>query len=162
PWADLPTDLLSSIVDRLEIIEPLSFRGTCMDFRRASRDASASIESSTSTRPWLLAHHPDPDTGNCFIYKQWRSNPYSIHLPDLKACMFLPSYQGWLFVFKPKQCSMFFFSPFSRAKIDLPDFPMNEIQHHATVFSDLPTSPHCIVSIRMPTEVFVISKGQTT
>nr|GEW65390.1 F-box domain-containing protein [Tanacetum cinerariifolium] len=140
PWADLPTDLLSSIANRLEIIELLSFRGTCKDFRRASLDASASIES--SARPWILAHYPDPTDGNCFIYKPLRSDPYCIHLPDLKACMFLASYQGWLLVFKPKQCSLFFFSPFSRAKIDLPDFPMNEIQHHASAFSDLPTSPH--------------------
>ncbi|PWA68974.1 UDP-Glycosyltransferase superfamily protein [Artemisia annua] len=158
-WADLPTNILSSIADRLEIIELLSFRGTCKDFRRASCYASARIESCRI--PLILAHHPY-DIRKCFIYTQQRSNPYIIDLPELKACMFLASYQGWLLVFKPKQRSIFFFAPFSRAKILLPDFPINQIQHHATAFSALPTSAHCIVSIRTPHEVFVISKGQTT
>ncbi|PWA45063.1 F-box domain-containing protein [Artemisia annua] len=115
--------------------------------------------------PWILAHNPNPKdttiTNNCFIYKHQSPYPYR-NLPDLKACMFLASYQGWLLVFKPKHRSIFFFSPFSQSKIDLPHFPYKHIRQHATAFSDLPTSPHCLVFIGTPNEVLVIARGQTT
>lgn len=159
PWADLPTDILSNIADRLPIIEFLSFRGTCKDFRRASYNASAENESRNT--PWLILRKPnDNASGTYLFYNHNRSKPYVIDFPDLIDCIFLASYQGWLLVFK-KGGSVFFFSPFSRAKIDLPDFPYKQIRHNATAFSELPTSPHCIVSIRTPNEVLVISKGQT-
>ncbi|PWA56388.1 F-box domain-containing protein [Artemisia annua] len=53
------------------------------------------------------------------------------------------------------------FHLFSQSKIDLPDFPYKHIPHQASTFSDLPTSPHCIISIRTPTQVLVISRGHT-
>ncbi|KAF6176603.1 hypothetical protein GIB67_034465 [Kingdonia uniflora] len=43
---------------------------------------------------------------------------------------------------------VFFFCPFSRAKINLPQFPCNPQQYgHVGVFTSAPTSPNCTVGI---------------
>nr|XP_043637372.1 uncharacterized protein LOC122608343 [Erigeron canadensis] len=159
PWADLPPELLSSIADRLTIIDLLSFRGTCKDFRSASSTASAEIELSRS--PWLLFHKPN--TSECHIYNEHESKTYKRNIPDLEGATCLASYQGWLLVFREE--TLFFFNPFSLAKIALPDFPHKQIDGHVATFSDVPTSPHCIVSIVNSTdenyvEVNFISRGE--
>ncbi|OVA09561.1 F-box domain [Macleaya cordata] len=66
PWSDLPCELLEQIEDPLAIVELLSFRGTCREWRRvASFKASAhhhhQTESSTTTtnqaeQPWFLLY----------------------------------------------------------------------------------------------------------
>ena len=47
---------------------------------------------------------------------------------------------------------MFFFCPFSRAKIDLPTRPFSELRDYsaAAAFSSAPTSQDCIVAVVMP------------
>ncbi|PWA44686.1 F-box domain-containing protein [Artemisia annua] len=157
PWADLPTDILSSIADRLGIIELLGFRGTCKDFRRASYNASARLQS--YAQPWLFIHRHHRSS-SCRIYNHKRSKAYIVDFPELEDSIFLASYQGWLLVLK-RRGSIFFFSPFSRAKIVLPHLPCKQFTRHPAAFSSLPTSPHCIVSVMTPNEVIVISKGES-
>lgn len=159
-FSNLPPEILSSIADRLPMIELLGFRGTCNDFRSASSTASAAIESLRS--PWLLFHKTD--SSECLIYNDEESKTYNRNIPDLKGAVCLASYHGWLLLYKDE--SIFFFCPFSLAKIVLPDFPHKQIDGHVAAFSDVPTSDHCIVSVingidEASVEVNVISKGQT-
>ncbi|KAI3806039.1 hypothetical protein L1987_21929 [Smallanthus sonchifolius] len=161
-WTDLPFEILSFIAIRLPIIELLSFRGTCKDFRSASSTATAEIQSSKN--PWLLFHKTN--SSKCIIYNEPESKPYNRKIPELETATCLASYQGWLLLFKDK--SIFFFSPFPLSKITLPEFPQNLITRgHVAAFSDQPTSPHCIISIINPIEspffeMHIISKGQKT
>nr|XP_043638369.1 F-box/kelch-repeat protein At3g18720-like [Erigeron canadensis] len=157
-WSDLPIEILSCIADRLSIIELLSFRGTCKDFRSASSAAIAADE-----YPWLLFHKPN--SSECLIHDEPRSVSYKRNIPDLQGATCLASYQGWLLVFKDE--SVFFFCPFSLAKIALPKFPHNQIEGHVAAFSFLPTSPDCMVAVLNATdkyynfEINMISKGQS-
>ncbi|PWA84523.1 F-box domain-containing protein [Artemisia annua] len=161
PWADLPIDILFSIANRLTLIELLSFRGTCKDFRCASFSASA--KNKPGQIPWLIFHKPN--SPECLIYNKLDSKSYKRNIQELEGAICLASYQGWLLLFKNE--SVFFFSPFSLAKITLPNFPHQEIEGHVASFSDIPTSPHCIVSILNRIndsddfELHVISKGQS-
>ncbi|KAI3506835.1 hypothetical protein L1887_21403 [Cichorium endivia] len=159
-FSHLPPDVLSSIADRLPVIDLLGFRGTCNDFRSASSAASAEIESSRT--PWLLLHKTD--SSECVIYNEEESKTYHRDIPDLKGAICLASYQGWLLLFKDE--SMFFFCPISLAKIILPEFPHKQIDGHVAAFSDVPTSSQCIVSVinridEKGVEVNMISKGQS-
>nr|XP_043638370.1 F-box protein At3g56470-like [Erigeron canadensis] len=156
-WTDLPIEILSCIADRLSIIELLSFRGTCKDFHSAS---SAAI--GADKYPWILFHKPN--SSECLILDEPRSKTYKRNIPDLQGATCLASYQGWLLVFRDE--SVFFFCPFSLAKIALPDFPHNQIEGHDAAFSDLPTSPNCMVAVLNAIdhdffEMNIISKGQT-
>ena len=52
-WCDLPYQLLSRIADGLGLIDLLSFRAVCNDWRSASSEASAKVES-MQRDPWFL------------------------------------------------------------------------------------------------------------
>ncbi|PWA60847.1 F-box domain-containing protein [Artemisia annua] len=158
PWSDLPVELLSPIADQLALIELLSFRGTCKGFRSASTEASAKNGSET---PWLIFHKDD--SSECVIYNQHNSKAYKRNIPELQGAICLASYEGWLLLSKDE--TIFFFSPFSLAKIALPNFPNNQIDGLVGAFSHVPTSPQCIVSVissidETYVEVHTISKGE--
>lgn len=158
PWSDLPIELLSPIADQLALIELLSFRGTCKGFRSASAGASAKNGSET---PWLIFHKDK--SSECVIYNQHNSKAYKRNIPELQGAICLASYEGWLLLSKDE--TIFFFSPFSLAKIVLPNFPNNQIDGLVGAFSHVPTSPQCIVSVissidETYVEVHTISKGE--
>ncbi|XP_071738200.1 F-box/kelch-repeat protein At1g57790-like [Rutidosis leptorrhynchoides] len=158
-WSDLPVEILSTIANRLELIELLSFRGTCKEFRVASYGLSAEIESSKP--PWLLFHKPN--TSECLIYNERESKTYKGNIPELEGAICLASYQGWLLLSKHE--SVYFFCPFSVSKIVLPSFPHKQLENHTAAFSDVPTSPNCIVCVINPIddlffEVNLIYKGK--
>ncbi|KAI3678856.1 hypothetical protein L6452_38160 [Arctium lappa] len=160
PWIDLPRDILSQIIIRLTLIDLLSFRGTCKDFRSATSGASAQIQSSLP--PWILLFNKN-DHSECILYNDRESKTYKRKIPDLEGVICLASYQGWLLLFN--NGSVFFFCPVSLVKIRLPDFPHRRFDGHVASFSDVPTSPDCIVTVInrvnvLAVEVNVISKGQ--
>ncbi|KAE9460557.1 hypothetical protein C3L33_07559, partial [Rhododendron williamsianum] len=143
-WSDLPHELLSPVADGLGIIDLLGFRGTCKDWRSASSTASAEIESSLHRKPWFLLYAE----GNpqCQLYNVSAKTQYdSINIPELEESACLASNHGWLLLFN--KGSIFFFCPFSRAKIELPDFPHSEISDHVAVFSAPPTSKKCTLCV---------------
>ncbi|KAL6952423.1 hypothetical protein U1Q18_041413 [Sarracenia purpurea var. burkii] len=145
PWADLPRELLTSIADRLGIIELLSFRGTCKEWHSSTSSSSAQIESSPNCRPWLIFHSDDSQS---VLYNCSEKKNYSIDLPELNGSTCLASFQGWLLLFQEgSEGSIFFFSPFSRAKISLPNFPHAEISDHIAAVSAPPTSENCTVCV---------------
>ncbi|XP_076930595.1 F-box/kelch-repeat protein At1g57790-like [Bidens hawaiensis] len=158
-WTDLPMEMLSFIAIKLPLLELLSFRGTCKDFRSASSTATAAIES--SKKPWLLFHKSGDS--KFVIYNE--NKTYNREIPDIAGAVCLASYQGWLLLHKDN--TMFFFSPFSLSKIPLPKFPKPQIQGHVGAFSNAPTSKTCIVSIINPIDspwfkINMISKGGNT
>ncbi|KAL8262065.1 hypothetical protein R6Q59_026114 [Mikania micrantha] len=160
PWTDLPLDILASIAIRLSLLELLSFRGTCKDFRSASSPATAKIQS--SKQPWLLLQKTNDS--KCILYDNQDSKTYNLKIPDLDGAICLASYQGWLLLFKNK--SIYFFSPFPGYKITLPEFPHMQIEKHVGAFSHPPTSPDCMITIINPIgssfEINMLSIGGDT
>ncbi|XP_024980963.1 F-box/kelch-repeat protein At1g57790-like [Cynara cardunculus var. scolymus] len=160
PWIDLPRDILSDIADRLTLIELLSFRGTCKDFLSVSAGKSAQIQSRLP--PWILTFHEN-DCSECILYNDLQSKTYKRKIPELDGVYCLASYQGWLLLFRDGL--LFFFCPISFSKISLPEFPHHCFDGHVASFSDVPTSPNCIVAVInradvSQVEVNVIAKGE--
>ncbi|KAL3517499.1 hypothetical protein ACH5RR_020088 [Cinchona calisaya] len=180
PWSDLPFELLSLIANRLAIIEFLGFRGVCKGWRCASSSASADIESAVGIKPSFLVYserdkkcslyywEDDKNHKDSLYYKdgedkkEWKM--YSINIPELENATCLASNQGWLLLFE--QGSMFFFCPFSRARIDLPQLPESEFSNPVAAFSAPPTSPECIISVanrldNWKVEVYLLNRGDS-
>lgn len=84
-WFDLPSEILSSIAQRLTIIDLLSFRRTCKDFLSASHG----IRSCRGL--WILFH--ETDSSECQIYSQHGSKIFKRNIPDLEDAICLASYQ---------------------------------------------------------------------
>ncbi|XP_059436159.1 F-box protein At4g00893-like [Corylus avellana] len=143
-WSDLPLELLATIAESLGIIELLSFRSVCKDWSSASATASAQIESSKEA--WFLVYGESP-TCECLLVSN-SGEKHSIHIPDLigSSTTCLASTHGWLLLFQ-NGGSIFFFCPFSRAKIHLPKLPFSEITDHVATFSSPPTSENCVVAV---------------
>ena len=161
PWSDLPADLLSLIADRLGIIELLSFRGVCKAWHAASSVASAKTEAASNSEPWFLCYG---ENSQCHLYNASQRG-YKMSIPELDGATCIASNQGWLLIFK--QGSMFFYCPFSRAKIDIPKFPHLVLSEHASAFSSPPTSCECIVAVmhrdlEYGLELYVLYRGADT
>ncbi|KAK8654301.1 hypothetical protein V6N13_128272 [Hibiscus sabdariffa] len=163
-WGDLPSELLPSIADRLGLIELLRFRGVCKDWNSASSTASAEIEALPDSKPWFLLYGENNDSQCTLVTGSGKQ--YSITIPEMDGATCLASSQGWLLLFR--EGSMFFFCPFSRAKIELPvpcQLAHRDFSEHAAVLSAPPTSKDCVVSIicraeqREDLELYLIHRG---
>ncbi|KAF6176602.1 hypothetical protein GIB67_034464 [Kingdonia uniflora] len=143
PWSDLPYDLLAQIVNLLLLVDLLCFRGVCKDWRCASFKASAKCTIIVVERLWFLLYG---DNLHCTLYNPLEERKYTMNIPELDGMTCIASLEGWLLVYGEN--SLFFFCPFSRAKINLPQFPHNPQQYgHVAVFTSAPTSPDCTVGI---------------
>jgi hypothetical protein len=142
--SDLPSELLAVIAESLGIIELLSFRSVCKDWNSASTTASAQIES--TQEPWFLVYG-ESTTCECLLVSN-SGEKHSINIPELmgSSTTCLASTNGWLLLFQ-NGGSIFFFCPFSRAKIHLPKLPFSEITDHVAAFSSPPTSENCVVAV---------------
>ncbi|XP_020238708.1 F-box/kelch-repeat protein At1g57790 [Cajanus cajan] len=161
-WSDLPHELLSQIASGLGLIEFLSFRGVCKDWYVASSKLSPEPEDkSFRSDPWFLIYEGEGSEFSLLTDQDHK--PYTISIPELVGATCLASKEGWLLVF----CcgSLFFFCPFSRAKIELPDCPFNEVTEHVAAFSSAPTSEDCIVAVANRSKecelhLYTICRGQ--
>ncbi|KAK3193963.1 hypothetical protein Dsin_025273 [Dipteronia sinensis] len=159
-WADLPPDLIQSISNRLGLIDLISFRGVCQNWNLASFTSSAEIESSTCHEPWFLLY--GGENSQCSLVSE--NGKYLINIPELSGgATCIASKEGWILVYR--QGSLFFFCPFSRSKINLPQFPNSELKDRvAAAFSSSPTCKDCIVSVicqndKMDIVLYSLSRG---
>ncbi|MCD7448327.1 hypothetical protein HAX54_040771 [Datura stramonium] len=142
-WCDLPSEILREIANGLGLVDLLGFRGVCKDWRSASFTASALIESACDKPCFLL--HSDRDEKTILFNPSTNKN-YTINIPELKESTCLASAQGWLLV--SQKGHIFFFCPFSRAKIDLPPLLQESvISPGAAVFTSPPWSVDCVTAI---------------
>ncbi|KAK4259643.1 hypothetical protein QN277_005953 [Acacia crassicarpa] len=146
PWADLQFDLLSIISNQLGLIDLLSFRAVCNHWRSASSQASAEIESSKA-QLWFLLYGETAQC--CFLTYAGR---YRIEIPEMFESTCLASFVGWLLLYRKNSNSLFFFCPFSRAKIEIPPCPLILEQSQSesdlyAAFSYYPTDPDCTLVV---------------
>ncbi|XP_009628608.1 F-box protein At4g00893-like [Nicotiana tomentosiformis] len=135
-WRDLPSELLKEIADSFGITDLLAFRGVCTNWRSASFSATAAIESVPDTHPYFLLY--DDEDEESIHFNPTNDRTYSLIIPELKEATCLASSHGWLLL--SQKGLIFFFSPFSRARIDLTLFQESEISKGSAVFTSPPMS----------------------
>jgi len=139
-WSNMPYDLLSNIANRLELIDFTSFTHVCKDWRYATEPLHEAKFSGCD--PWFLLYGEEGLP--CSILNR-NDKVYTIEIPELDGSTCLASYDGWLLLFRGD--SLFFFCPFSRAKIQLPNCPLTKSHNYIAAFSTVPTSQDCIVVV---------------
>ncbi|MED6161342.1 hypothetical protein PIB30_059791 [Stylosanthes scabra] len=152
--SDLPHDLLSVVADDLGLIDLLRFRAVCKDWRSASTWSTALVES-MDDNPWLLIY--GHTSSLCLLKEGSRKDMiYTLKLHELNGSTCIASDHGWLLLFN--KGSMFFFCPFSKARIDLPNFLVSDLPEGCVAaFSSDPTSQDCVVVVAMKNK----SKGSS-
>lgn len=116
--------------------------------------------------PWLLASPNEEEGSNNYIlYNRWKDKKYLINIPELEGANCLASDLGWLLLSRGNQ--LFFFCPFTRAKIELPEFPQADLADHVAAFTCFPTSQECVVTVfnrcnDNEVEVHMIQHGYNT
>ncbi|KDO87416.1 hypothetical protein CISIN_1g038784mg [Citrus sinensis] len=144
-WADLPSELLSLIAERLGVIDLFSFSIVCKGWNSAastpSSQISAQIISSPNRALWFLLYGKN---SQCFLVSE-TDKKYKISIPEMNGAACIASKEGWLLLHRDD--SPFFFCPFSASKIDLPKFRKSEQCNVVATFSAPPTSEDCIVAV---------------
>ncbi|KAL4330621.1 hypothetical protein AHAS_Ahas13G0418400 [Arachis hypogaea] len=110
--SDLPQDLLSLVADELGLIDLLSFRAVCRNWRSASTWSTAVVESMHG-HPWLLIYGEYSPI--CILQSRDKGIIYKLRFEELEGAICMASHEGWLLLFK--KGFMFFFCPFSRTRI---------------------------------------------
>ncbi|QCD76841.1 hypothetical protein DEO72_LG1g462 [Vigna unguiculata] len=158
-WSDLPHELLSKIAGELGLMDFLSFRCVCKDWHIASSKVSHEDKSSKS-EPWLLVY--EGEGSQCSLHSS-KHKRYISHIQELEGAACLASHEGWLLLFR--EGSLFFFCPFSKAKIELPNCPITEVTDHIAAFSSAPTAQDCSVVVlnqlnAFELQLFMLCRGE--
>ncbi|RYR18498.1 hypothetical protein Ahy_B03g063122 [Arachis hypogaea] len=131
--------------DYLELKELLRIRGVCKDWKYASTEALARLEIETfQDEPWFLMYG---EGSTCSLLSN-EDKLYTLNIPEFDGATCVASNSGWLLLFR--EGSIFFLCPFSRARIDLPNFPLPELidcSEYVAAFSSAPTSEDCTVAV---------------
>ncbi|XP_058076757.1 F-box protein At3g56470-like [Magnolia sinica] len=153
-WADLPVDLLESIITCLSFTDRVRLFAVCTTWR--STAITVSNRHQDHHRPWLLndlflvRDIRCADRRRFYIpwhswkfFDPWNKKFYTINVPELVSMRIICSFHGWLLIHDESTASIFFFHPFSNARICLPN--LESIIDGA--FSSSPTSPECSIFI---------------
>lgn len=99
--------------------------------------------------PWLLCQE-SIDKELCIMHHLNCNRKFRMNLPELVGATILGSFEGWLLLHNPDSEKVFFFSPFSREKMCLPDLHQPELcSHSMAALSSSPTSADrtiCLIS----------------
>ncbi|XP_028057732.1 F-box protein At4g12382-like isoform X2 [Camellia sinensis] len=120
-WSDLPADLLLLILRHLNFLDHLSFFGVCKSWRWALEQCT--LENQLPAQPyWVISRKMSTSTDIIWHFGDSSTRrSYTINVPELSQARCLVSKHGWLLLFSSEPISsLFFFNPFSRARIDLP------------------------------------------
>ncbi|XP_074286949.1 F-box protein At3g56470-like [Silene latifolia] len=155
----LPFELLQIIVNYLSILDYFSICVVSKCWRSLFKRCLPCVPKTgeeETTLPWFVPLRrvlPPPSiyrmgsefytTGELGDLSTERT--YRLNIPELCGTRFLVSRHGWLLLFSSETSALFFFSPFSRARIDLPPIDVAKLTNPMFDFSASPTSPDCMV-----------------
>lgn len=91
---------------------------------------------------WLMLYHRLDKMELNFFHPLYKDT-YRMDIPELSSAFLRYSKDGWILMSRERH-SVFFFNPFTKAKIDLPDLPHN-FNFTTIPFSSAPTSSNCMV-----------------
>nr|XP_018475520.1 PREDICTED: F-box protein At4g00893-like [Raphanus sativus] len=134
-FADLPSSLMEIIMSRLVLKDNIRASAACKSWL----DAAVFVRV-VEKHPWLFYMSRRGHSLKLVDPFQWKS--YTLELPEIAKSTVFYSRDGWLLMHRSNSKDIFFFNPFSRELISLPNiaFPFNEI-----AFSYPPTSDNCVV-----------------
>ncbi|KAL7137360.1 hypothetical protein ABFS83_10G086100 [Erythranthe nasuta] len=132
---DLPTELMELILSQLTLKDNIRASVVC------KRWLSVALSVRKSNKPpWLMFF---PKFGNLYeFYEPSKRKTYFLDLPELNGSRICYARNGWLLLYKPRTQSVFFFCPYTRDSIALPNL---ELTYQIVAFSDAPTAASCIV-----------------
>ncbi|EOY12244.1 Uncharacterized protein TCM_030807 [Theobroma cacao] len=167
---NLPDDLLRIILSYLSVLDYINFRAVCKCWRLAFSKFAAVLSQEKPGRelPCFLVlkrehsvdksimsdyHRPVLHTTGmlgslCSSSSSRRI--YRTNMPELCGTRILLSKYGWLLLFRSggiDSSELYFFNPFSRAKILLPFLDVSMLRNPVFAISAPPTSPDCMVFI---------------
>ncbi|KAI3959486.1 hypothetical protein MKW98_019076 [Papaver atlanticum] len=148
PWNVLNADMVGLIAKNyLHRLDYIHFRLAS----KANRDVMPMVKltSSCTTRctdlsPWLVFSRDKCHDVYNFVNPMHNNENYLMHLPDLVGATIRFQKGGWLLMSKGLT-SIFFYNPFTREKINLPDLPVDMYSFSGITFSSSPTSSDCII-----------------
>ncbi|XVF79849.1 hypothetical protein PTKIN_Ptkin15bG0023100 [Pterospermum kingtungense] len=137
-WFQLPADVLRYIAQHLTVSDHMNLRATCKNWRSLVPPIQWKPNQGgiPFNYPWLMFSRGEK--GMYSFYDPMCNLMHSISIPELEDCEVRYSNKGWLLVTKAPR-SIFFFEPFTRTKIQLPDL-REDIWFEGICFSDPPTS----------------------
>ncbi|KAF9613572.1 hypothetical protein IFM89_009242 [Coptis chinensis] len=146
-WIDLPMDILRSIAMHLpSSADYMNFGSVCKSFA-----LSIPQRPLTTQYPQLMFSNR---TSLCSFCDLMHNVTYCFDMPDLLGARIRFSKDGWCLMSKGDY-SMFFFNPFTKVTVTLPDLPKH-FANDGFSFTQVPTSPDCIVfGIGGPADFFV-------
>ncbi|KAI3859512.1 hypothetical protein MKW98_027109 [Papaver atlanticum] len=152
-------DMVRLISDQLHTVDYIHLRAVSKKYRSMwslRRSSSNKIVRTTDLSPWLVFVNYDQDVYN-FVTPMHNNENYLMNIPEvLKGFTVRFSKDGWLLMSKDK--TLFFYNPFSKSIVRLPDLPEG-CSFSGISFSSLPTSSDCIVfgidKCIMPDEVSI-------
>ncbi|XP_026425250.1 uncharacterized protein LOC113321580 [Papaver somniferum] len=166
-WMMLKDDHMVWLISNyLHTLDYIHLRGvgkkyhTMLDLRRSS---STKTVQTTDLSPWLV--FPTHQAVYNFVNPMHYNENYLMNVPEfLKASRIRFSKGGWLLLSKGK--TLFFYNPFTRSTVKLPDLP-DSCLHYAFTgisFSSLPTCSDCVVfainkRFRDEVEILFIKRG---
>lgn len=139
-WSDVPADLLTLILSCLDIKGAKLFLSICKTWRSVFDPKYLSpLGFPVPQSQWLI--HKKTDQTKCKFFHPTYGFIYCIYILELRGAVIQHSKGGWLLM-SQEENQVFFFNPFSNAKIELPDltYPFN-----AMTFTSIPTSSDCMV-----------------
>ncbi|KAL3839284.1 hypothetical protein ACJIZ3_023875 [Penstemon smallii] len=90
--------------------------------------------------PWLMFF---PKFGDLYeFYDPSKRKTYWLELPELHGSRICYAKDGWLLLCKPRTQRVFFFCPYTREMIKMPNL---ELTYQIVAFSASPTSPDCML-----------------
>ncbi|KAF9621099.1 hypothetical protein IFM89_016533 [Coptis chinensis] len=142
-WIDLPRDILLSIAQHLPSADDyMNFRPVCKKWASIPPIRWTTDTTGVTTQyPWLMYSNRKKST--CSFIDPVFNVTHCVDRTELRGARICFSKDGWLLMSKGDR-SMFFFNPFTKVTIDLPDLP-RDFAFRGLSFSSLPTSADCIV-----------------
>ncbi|XP_026450889.1 F-box/kelch-repeat protein At1g57790-like [Papaver somniferum] len=141
-WNNLNEDIVGFIANKLHGSDYKHFRSVC----KGNRAIMPTIKAASYLSPWLVfSRHQDYTIYNV-LNPMYNNDNYAINLSDLAGCTICFQKGGWLLITRRE--NMFFYNPFTRETVRLPDIDIKRGDFYSVVcFSSLPTCSDCIVFV---------------
>ncbi|KAI3857185.1 hypothetical protein MKW98_010599, partial [Papaver atlanticum] len=168
PWAILSNDIVELIASYLNPKDYAQFRSMC----RRNRSIFPEVYPPRAILfPLLVFNSFEDNTGTIYNFVDpMRNEKYSMkkNLSELLAGATIRcSKYGWLLLVSKDTKTPFFYNPFTKVMIRLPDFP--DVKHRFYLsgmsFSSKPTSPDCVVfaieqpHFGFPFSIYALKRG---
>ncbi|KAL3511935.1 hypothetical protein ACH5RR_024652 [Cinchona calisaya] len=141
-WTDIPEDLLETILSSLYLKDVQRFHLVCKTWQSvADPKFHHPLRYPVVESQWLVQKIYDED--KCKFFHPLYGDRYCVDIPELRDAYIRYSKDGWLFMSRDDY-EIFFYNPFSNAKIELPDLP-SRCFFRGVTFTSTPTSYGCMV-----------------